>query len=352
MEEARIRQLPNQNTGVIPLSKRIENDSADGEIVAQNQRMLHAFDLARRAARSDLPVLVLGETGTGKEVLARTIHAASPRAMRPFHAFNCGALPPSLMQSVLFGHEKGAFTGAAQSHAGVFEQADGGTLFLDEVGELSAEAQVALLRVLEAKVVTRLGATMERKVDVRVLAATHRDLPALCIEGRFREDLMHRLNAVTLVLPPLRERSDEIPVFSERFLRGSHLPADCARSIAPAALDALCAYRWPGNIRQLKNVIERAAVLALGDVIELDDLPEELRVQTASKQAAETRDPPKAKPTKPSPHLPFNQRMQEYEAELIRHALAESEGNRTRAAQRLRMPLRTLMKRLRTYGIK
>jgi two-component system, NtrC family, response regulator AtoC len=330
-------------------------------IVAHNGDIVRVFALARRAARSELPVLVLGETGTGKEVVACAIHESSPRAERAFRVVNCGALAASLMESALFGHEKGAFTGASQAHAGLFEQANGGTLFLDEVGELSPAAQVALLRVLETKTLTRLGASGERKVDVRVVAATHRDLPTLCADGRFREDLLHRLNAVTLRLPPLRERREEVPIFVERFLRSRDLPGDCVRAIAPEALARLCAYHWPGNVRQLKNVVERAAVLAFGQAIEIEDLPEELR----SAQVAADQPGPRsvvslqlvAHESRPSEHgpvesaLPFRERLQQHEAELIRRALAQVNDNRTQAAELLRMPLRTLMKRLKEYRI-
>jgi DNA-binding NtrC family response regulator len=321
----------------------------DKDIVAVSPRSQHVLGQARRAARSELPILVLGETGVGKEVLARAIHARSPRAERPFLVVNCAALPPTLMESVLFGHEKGAFTGAVQTRAGLFEQADGGTLFLDEVGELSPAAQAALLRVLENKTLTRIGARSERTVDVRLLAATHRDLPALCSEGRFREDLLHRLNTVTLVLPPLRERAEEIPNFVERFLRRSNLPSDCARTISPEALAALCDYHWPGNVRQLKNVVERASVLALGNVIDLEDLPQELLSARTRMRAAlplETLRPPAAA------DLPMKERLRQHEAELLKEALAQAQGNRTRAAKLLNMPLRTFMKRLKQYAIK
>ena len=336
--------------------------SPAGESVQHGERMRRVQALARRAARSELPVLVLGETGSGKEVLAREIHGASPRAGRAFRIVNCGGLPASLLESVLFGHEKGAFTGATKTQAGLFEQADGGTLLLDEVGELSLSAQAALLRVLENKTLTRLGSASERKVDVRVLAATHRDLPALCGERRFREDLLHRLNAITLVLPPLRERPEEVAAFVERFLRGAGLPQDSARAISPEALAKLCAYRWPGNVRQLKNVIERAAVLALGAVIDVEDLPEEVRspavpapvprapaTPPSARASARTAPPPAPEPMDSA--LPLRARMQQQEADLIRRALARAEGNRTRAAQLLRMPLRTFMKRIKEYGI-
>ena len=245
----------------------------------------------------------------------------------------------------------------------MFEQAHGGTLLLDEVGELSLSAQAALLRVLENKTLTRLGSGSERKVDVRVLAATHRDLPALCGERRFREDLLHRLNAVTLILPPLRERPEEVPAFVERFLRGGDLPQDSARAISPEALAKLCAYRWPGNVRQLKNVIERAAVLALGAVVDVEDLPEEVRgpaVTAPVPQPAPTTPPaPTASATTPPPPAPepadsalsFRERLQQHEADLIRRALAQADCNRTRAARLLRMPLRTFMKRIKEYGI-
>jgi DNA-binding NtrC family response regulator len=328
-------------------------DPADDEVVAVSARSRHVLEQARRAARSELPILILGETGVGKEVLARAIHESSPRAQRPFLAVNCAALPPTLMESVLFGHERGAFTGAAQARAGLFEQADTGTLLLDEIGELSPAAQAALLRVLETKTLTRIGARNERRVDVRVLAATHRDLPALCSEGGFRDDLMHRLNAVTLVVPPLRERAEEVPIFVERFLRRSNLPADSARAIGPEALAVLCDHDWPGNVRQLKNVVERAAVLAHGNVIEIEDLPDNLRATRSSRHSVppvETIRPAAPKP--PASDVSLRERLREHEAELLRQALAQSDGSRTQAAKLLKLPLRTFMKRLKDYGIK
>jgi len=331
-----------------PLHERAQPTDAKG-LVIRGRTTAPLFEKARRAARSTLSIVLLGETGTGKEVLAREIHDSSPRRDRPFCPINCAALPPSLMESLLFGHERGAFTGANQAAAGLFEQADGGTLFLDEVAELSPAAQAALLRVLETGSVRRLGATRDRKVDVRVISATHRDLQRMIEDGEFREDLFHRLHVVPLHVPPLRERREDIPPLAELFLRGPHLPADCPGAFEAEAMACLRAYEWPGNVRQLRNVVERAAVLARGESISVEDLPAALR--PVAESAAHVDSLPAPAPSDGSDQ-PLKQRLQEYEANLIRDALEASGGHRANAAKALRMPLRTLMKRLDEYGIR
>ncbi len=251
-----------------------------GELLARSSSMKRLFSLLSRVAPSDVTVLLEGETGVGKDVLARTLHAESARAAGPFLVFDCGAVSPQLIASELFGHAKGAFTGASSDRAGIFEAARGGTVFLDEIGELGADLQPSLLRVLENRHVRRVGETKERPVDVRVIAATHRDLGAEGEAGRFRQDLMFRLAIVRARVPPLRERRDDIPLLVERFLDA------CGRKrgdLRPAQVQALIEQDWPGNVRQLKNVIEQSAALS-GAALELFGL------ESASGGVAQTGD--------------------------------------------------------------
>ncbi|HMG21834.1 MAG TPA: sigma 54-interacting transcriptional regulator, partial [Kofleriaceae bacterium] len=247
-------------------------------IVVKNPAMKQVMATVKRLAQSQVAVLIHGETGTGKEVIARAIHDGGSRRKQPLRCINCAAIPGMLIESVLFGHEQGAFTGADKSARGVFEQADGGSVLLDEIGELAAPAQAALLRVLETKHVTRVGGEKEIEVDVRVIAATHRDLEGMVEAGRFRQDLWYRLNTVTLRIPPLRERVDEIRPLAERFLKEARRQAGSdVRTIDPRALAALEGYGWPGNVRELRNVIERAVVLAEGSTITPADLTDRVR---------------------------------------------------------------------------
>jgi two-component system, NtrC family, nitrogen regulation response regulator GlnG len=250
-----------------------KNKPTTDALVGDTPAMQALFRAIGRLAQAPLGVLVTGETGTGKELVARALHRESPRARKPFVALNTAAIPSELLESELFGHEAGAFTGAAKRHIGRFEQADGGTLFLDEIGDMPLSLQTRLLRVLAENEFFRVGGRELIRVDVRVIAATHQDLNGRVAEGRFRADLLHRLDVVRLQLPPLRARRDDIPLLAERFLRAAALKFDApAKRIAPAALQRLLAHDWPGNVRELENVCWRLAALAPGEVIALEDL--------------------------------------------------------------------------------
>jgi transcriptional regulator with PAS, ATPase and Fis domain len=300
--------------------------------------MRRLYDLVERAARAPLPVLVLGETGAGKELIARAVHERSHRNKAPFKTLNCATIPANLIESVLFGHERGSFTGADRQVPGIFEQAHGGSVFLDEVGELSPQAQAALLRVLELRRVVRVGGTREIEVDVRVIAATHRDLAAMVRAGTFREDLMFRLDALSLNVPPLRERKEEIMPLAELFLaRARQRWTPTARRFSHDAVQALIGYAWPGNVRQLKNVVERAAAVCAAEVIGLDDLPHQLGQERTSDSVHD------------SGTLP--ERVREFEIALICEALEKAHGNQAQAARLLGVPRRTLAHKVHAYDL-
>ena len=315
-------------------------------VVVKNAAMKAVMATVKRLASSTIAVLINGETGTGKEVIARAIHDAGARKKQPLRSINCAAIPGMLIESVLFGHEQGAYTGADKSARGIFEQAEGGTVLLDEIGELAASAQAALLRVLETKRVTRVGGEKEIEVDVRVIAATHRDLEGMVEAGRFRQDLLYRLNTVTLRIPPLRERVDEIRPLAERFLKDARRQAGSdVRTIDARAMAALESYGWPGNVRELRNVIERAVVLAEGEAITPADLTDKVRGGTralAGEPEVGADEPPGD----------YKEHVRRYEAELILRALHKANGNQTEAARALNLPLRTLVHKIQTYGIK
>jgi DNA-binding NtrC family response regulator len=304
-------------------------------VLTESPRMETALTLARRVAGTDATVLVQGETGTGKELMARFIHDASPRAGGPFVAVNCCALPETLVESELFGHERGAFTGAATRRTGWFEVAAGGTLVLDEVSEIPLAVQAKLLRTLQERVVHRVGSSQAVKVNVRVIAISNRDLRAEVQAGRFREDLFYRLNVVSLNLPALRERPGDIPLLSRHFLQKyAHATGSPAETLSADALARLLAHAWPGNIRELENVIQRAVILANGREIAAEHvLPE-------SSFVAAPRDEPAPGRT-----------VMEHEKELILSTLKRLNGNRTHTAKALGVSVRTIRNRLREYRV-
>jgi DNA-binding NtrC family response regulator len=329
----------------------------EGATIVKAESMLRLYSLADRVAGNDVPVLILGETGTGKEVIARHVHRASPRAKNRMVVINCAALPANLIESALFGHEKGAFTGADTVKKGVFEEGDASTVFLDEVGELSPAAQAALLRVLETKRFSRVGSAKEIAVDVRIIAATHRDLDAMVEAGTFRADLYYRLNTMTLRLPPLRERRAELEPLARAFLAQTvERWNTTARDFSPATLELLLGHPWPGNVRELRNVIERAAVICTSDVLDVEDLPERMRLRSTAEVAASAEEsvPPFGVPsmTEDLGGVPFRDRIRDYEVRLITDALDASGGNQSRAAEILQMPLRTLVHKIKAYGLK
>jgi two-component system response regulator FlrC len=319
-------------------------DEADAGLIAEDSRTRGIAALARRVAASDVTVLLTGESGTGKEVFARYIHRHSRRAEKPFIAINCAAIPEQMLEAVLFGHEKGAFTGAQNSHAGKFEQAQGGTLLLDEISEMPQALQAKLLRVLQEREVERLGSTRTIALDVRVLATTNRDLRAEVAAGRFREDLFYRLNVMPLALPALRERPGDILALARRALARVSPVQGHPLSLDPAAERALLAYHWPGNARELDNVVQRAAILASSPAIQVVDLHFELTADGDCAAAAP------AAATAPALHSDLRER----ERELIVDALRAAGGNRKLAAQRLSISPRTLrykLAQLRAAGI-
>jgi len=290
------------------------------------------------AAPSAAPVLVLGESGTGKELVARTLHDLSPRAKGPFVGVNCAAIPETLLESEIFGHEKGAFTGAAERRIGCFEMADGGTLLLDEVGEMHPAVQAKFLRVLEEGAFRRIGGKAEIRVDVRVVAATNKDPAAAIRDGALREDLFYRLNVFPIALPPLRDHPEDIPLLSEAFLQVSAAKnGRPVRALAPEALHALQQYPWPGNVRELRNAIERAVILTRGETIEAAHLPEALRRPTATPEST------------PQLTLPIGTTVDEAEKSLILQTLDFAGQNKTRAAEILGISLKTLHNKLNRY---
>ncbi|MEZ4360090.1 MAG: sigma 54-dependent Fis family transcriptional regulator [Kofleriaceae bacterium] len=326
-----------------PDDRHDHDDRSDA--IVEDPKMVALYRLARRVASSQLTVLIEGESGVGKEVLAHYLHARSPRADKPLLAINCGAIPKDLLESELFGHEAGAFTGATKAQRGLLEAANGGTLFLDEVGELSLELQVKFLRVLESSTILRVGGREPIKVDVRYVAATNRRLSAEVEQGRFREDLYYRLTGISLAIPPLRERASEILRIARRFLGEHRLTAD--------AQAAVLAYPWPGNVRQLKNVMERAKVLADGDLIEAEHLHlTKVITRSASPAPASASRPAAPALTSERPgDSGLRDTLNEYEREQIVAALEANAGNQTRAAKALGMTRRELTGRLKRYGI-
>lgn len=329
-------QLKRENT---QLRELVTASVSLGNIIGESPAMQKVFNIVQRAVNVNSTVLILGESGTGKELVARHIHFSGPRAKKPFAVVNCAAIPDTLVESELFGHEKGAFTGAEASRAGKFESANGGTLFLDEVGDMRLESQAKLLRVLQDGVVERVGSSTQRKVDVRVIAATNRDLRKHVDAGNFREDLYFRLDVLTVNLPALRERMNDLPLLINHFREklAARVGKVCP-TVAPDALEAMKRYRWPGNVRELENTLEQLYILTDGDAIRESDLPEKLRTRPTTEQGAFVL---------PSGGLV----LEELEQDLIRQALARSNGSIKDASELLGLTYKTLQYRLKKHEI-
>jgi len=332
----RQHQLEAEN---VALRQQLQSKFGFDNIVGQSPPMQEIFDTVRQVASARTSVLLLGESGTGKELIAKAIHQLSPRAQGPMVTVNCAALPSTLLESELFGHEKGAFTGAHEKRIGRFEQAQGGTLFLDEIAEIDASVQVKLLRFLSERTFERVGSNKTLTADVRLIAATNKDLQELVKAGKFREDLYFRLAVVPIVLPPLRQRTGDIPLLAKAFLKEFALEnGKNVNDFTPEVLEALMNYAWPGNVRELRTAIEHAVVLTRGEKIGLRDLPPFLR--SASLGGGPAR-------LLAQPDLTVAQA----EKQLILRALKECGGNRTEAARKLGMSRRTLHRKLHLYQL-
>ena len=322
----------------VALRRQLRDRGAFGELVGTSDPMRQIYALIEQVAPSSASVLITGESGTGKELVARTIHNLSPRKNSGFVAINCSAIPETLMESELFGHERGAFTGAATRRLGCFEIANGGTLLLDEISEMPVSLQAKLLRVLEDRKIRRLGATHEVPVDVRVLAATNRDPAEAVEEGSFREDLLYRLNVIAIDLPPLRQRKDDIPLLAQHLIAQlAERHARPARFLSAAATEALESHTWPGNVRELRNIIERAVIICSGETIERHHLapyPLEQRKHARSEDTV---------------MLPVGTPIEEVERRMILRTLQKTDNNKTRAAELLQISLKTLHNKLRLY---
>jgi DNA-binding NtrC family response regulator len=320
------------------LRRQLRDRGAFGELVGNSETMQTVYLLVEQVASSSASVLITGESGTGKELVARTIHNLSPRRNGPFLAINCSAIPDTLMESELFGHEKGAFTGAVARRHGCFELANTGTLLLDEIGEMPALLQAKLLRVIEERVVHRLGSRKDIPIDVRILAATNKDPQTAVIDGTLREDLLYRLNVITIHMPLLSERLDDLPLLTQHLITRLAAKHDRpARFLSPAALDALRFHSWPGNVRELRNVIERAVVICSGEQIERHHFAPYPFDERQKLRAEDTVTFPVATP------------LEEIERQMILRTLEKTGNNKTRAAQLLDISLKTLHNKLNAY---
>jgi DNA-binding NtrC family response regulator len=329
----RQRELFRENRA---LRRELDSRYSFSEIIGTSESLQRVFRLVEKVAATNTNILVYGESGTGKELIARAIHHNSPRGTRPFVAINCGALPETLLESELFGHTKGAFTGATQARSGLFRSAEGGTVFLDEIGEISQALQVRLLRAVQEHEVTPVGSSAPARFDARVIAATNRDLEREVTEGRFREDLFYRLNVIEIHLPPLRERREDIPLLVRHFVkRTAREQGQDEKAFDPAAMTALINYNWPGNVRELQNAVERAFTLS-GERVDLDSLPP--RIRDAAGQTPTVRDPDGLRPT-----------LAEVERRYILDTLASVNEDKARAANILGIDLSTLYRKLKRY---
>jgi DNA-binding NtrC family response regulator len=303
-----------------------------GRIVSQNKVMLDLCEQAMRLAATDIPVLILGDNGTGKELLANFIHMNSKRSARKMNSINCAAFPETLLDNELFGHEKGAYTGADSTFIGIFEKADKGTLHLDEIGDMSTATQAKILRTLQDNEIRRIGGNKNIKIDMRFIASTNKDLNDLIKSGSFREDLFYRINAATLVIPPLRERMDDIPLLVDHLLKASSKAnAEIVTGVSEQVLDMFMQYDWPGNVRELKNTINFSATMAKGEVIQLEDMPSSFMRMDQKK--------------------PKDPTFEETEKTLILNALEQSHNNKKQAAKQLKISRKTLYNKINKYGI-
>jgi DNA-binding NtrC family response regulator len=325
------RQLFHENR---LLKRELQKQYNFSEIVGKSDKLQHVFDLVNKVAGTNANVLISGESGTGKELIARSVHFNS-RSEKPFLAVNCGALPESLLESELFGHTKGSFTGAFADKKGLFRSVAGGTLFLDEVGEMPQTLQVKLLRALQEHEVTPIGSSATQKFDARIIAATNRNLEFEVAEGRFREDLFYRLNVIEIVMPPLRERREDIPLLVKHFIaKASQTQHSQSKTVTKDAMKAIGSYDWPGNVRELENAVERAIILA-GDEIRLDDLPPKVRSNTAGYETNDTNG--------------FRQTLDDMEKRYILEILKAVDEDKTKAANILGIDLSTLYRKLKRY---
>jgi DNA-binding NtrC family response regulator len=323
----------------VNLHEQLDEKFGLGNIIGRSPAMRHVFDVVQQVAPTRATVLIGGETGTGKELIAHAIHNLSPRKNGPFVAVHAAALTATLLESELFGHEKGSFTGAVERRMGRFEMADGGTIFLDEVGEIEPAMQVKILRVLEERAFERVGGSKTISVDVRLVAASNKDLKKLVNEGKFRDDLFYRLSVVAVDLPPLRERRDDIPLLIRAFVRQcSEENGKPGREITQEAVNVLMAYDWPGNVRELRNTIEQMVVLARGERLTLRDVPAPIRSGADLTKISVVR-----------PGVTMT--VEEAERQLMVQALKETGGNRTKAAGKIGMSRRTLHRKLKKYGL-
>ncbi len=327
---------------------KLQNFDRSG-IAGTSPGMLEVLDKARKVARSDSSVLITGESGTGKELIARAIHKNSDRCNGPMVVINCGAIPGELLESELFGHEKGAFTGAHQARSGRFEIANKGTIFLDEIGDMSADLQVKLLRALQEKSFERVGGSRTIEVDIRVISATNKNLPEAIEKGEFREDLYYRLNVIPIPILPLRKRKEDIPCLMEHFQKIflNRMPGFSSKTFSEHARQSLMDYSWPGNVRELENIIERILVLVENTVVEFSDLPDCVREDTSSTKVsgfdiASVFDQ----------GIGFTEAMDQYQYALISHALNESGWVKAKAAQMLKMNRTTLVEKIKKMELK
>jgi len=329
----RFYELEKENTR---LRREAGESKQFADIIGKSPGMQQVFELVSRVAQSNANVLINGESGTGKERVARAIHNLGPRAKKPFIAINCTAIPETLLESELFGHAKGSFTGAINRKRGLLEEAEGGTVFLDEIGDMDPSMQAKLLRVIQERRIRPVGDTVDRPIDVRIIAATHKDLKAAIRDGRFREDLYYRLSVIPIVIPPLRHRREDIPLLAEHFLRRyAHGHGSSVTGFTPAAMARLMASSWDGNVRELENIIERAVVLARGEKIDVSDLPSS-ETQTAEDVFAQAVQ-----------DLPT---LDDLERRYMKFVLEKTGGRKERAAQILGVNRRTLYRKEREYG--